>query len=396
MSLVKLQRGAGVDDRTRFCLVQEIVHLQGGRHDNDISSEGLGSGQPSYELCNRFLGGLTGKNLDFSVTNRSIVGMVNAYEYESPQNKPDRSISMFHQNPLGTVFHPSVAGTLRMATGPLLAMLLGAIPLIAQTQPVGMMAKKFPLLKNAQSVRYDDEDRKIRFKTSSSIAAVGAFYKKEMKKLGWKEGFQSLASSFGSLDYEKGENEIEIDLDEEDGVVEVTIEGNGLFWSELEMRAADPKLRLTFKGFDFPLLDSQATSKDGSMEIIQFNSRKSVKENIDFYTDKLTSDGWKTKGATEKDGIHSLRFEKGGLYVRMGMWPHSFSDNAGSYDGTKGAIEGTALIWGDLAPSGNVPGRMLRDYERSLGELSAEKRKAFKEAVRQAREKIMTGGGDDR
>jgi hypothetical protein len=34
MSLIKLKRGSGVDHWTRFCLFQEIVHLQWSWHDN--------------------------------------------------------------------------------------------------------------------------------------------------------------------------------------------------------------------------------------------------------------------------------------------------------------------------------------------------------------------------
>jgi hypothetical protein len=57
-----------------------------------------------------------------------------------------------------------------------------------------------------------------------------------------------------------------------------------------------------------------------------------------------------------------------------------------------GAVEGTGLTWSHPGPYGNVPERMLKDHERTLGKLSPDAREKFVSGMRKQRELKMTGG----
>ncbi len=280
--------------------------------------------------------------------------------------------------------------------------------------------KDFPILKGASSLTFDAAKQEVRFKTGTQIAAIAEFYQDEMKSRGWEVRFESVASFFANLRFRKDGKGISINAKRDlfGKIATVTISGDGLLWDAKDASAgaaqretgktSDQSGKIepsgasekdgasaesnTIKASDFPLLDAQSTSHEGSMEIIRFNSRKGVPENVAFHTGGLTAKGWKRTVSSEHDGLHLLRFEKGDVYIRIALWPHDFSDNAGEYKGAMGAAEGTGLAWSGSDPSGGVPERMLSDYEKMLGRLTPEAREKFKNSIRKARERALTGG----
>jgi hypothetical protein len=284
-------------------------------------------------------------------------------------------------------------------------------------QPAAIAVKDFPIVQGAGSLTFDAAAEEIRFQTAMDVGAVAKSYQEQMKSLGWEESFQSIASFFANLKWRKDRKTISINIKRDlfGKIATVTISGDGLLWdgkppsadaaAKGDVKPAAPESRKakatetvaqtgSIKASDFPLLEAQSKSTSGSNEMIEFNSRKGVAENVEFHTRNLTEKGWTRTLSAEHEGLHLLRFEKESTYLRIGLWPHEFSDNLGTHQGAMGAVEGTGLTWSHPGPYGNVPERMLKDYERTLGKLSPDAREKFVSGMRKQRELKMTGGRD--
>ena len=280
----------------------------------------------------------------------------------------------------------------------------------AQEKDARIAPKDFPVPKNATGLVIDQQQQEIRYDTLTQTEGVAEFYKPLMKKEGWKLGFDQVASIFINLHYSKDRMKIKISAKKKDifkKTVSMTITGDGIAWDgepkvKTKPRFPDPvaaevkeffketqksnRLPDQFKAFDFPLGSSGNTSRDGGLELLQFETKEKVGEVIARYEKMLLPKGWKKTKSNKKGEVLQVRFEKNDLYLRIGLWPFTFTNNAGTFHGSKGAVEGTGLSWSDTEPSGNVPEKQLASAEKFLGKLPEAKKQALLQHIRARRE----------
>ena len=227
----------------------------------------------------------------------------------------------------------------------------------------------------------------ITFKSTRPITELAVFYQRFFNERNWHsdDDFDDDDEDI-DLDFEKGNRDISVELefDDETHVVEVTIDGDGLKWK------AAKKAMLGFDTDDIPLLDNQARNSDGSLELFQFNSRKPLQENIEHFQNWMKSGNWSLVASEKKNAATLFRFEKDALFIRIGLWPHSFSDNYGKHNGTGGAVTGTGLYWSGRQGVADVPKRMADQAAKLFG-LAPAKRTQIINRTRQQIEQVLTG-----
>ena len=280
----------------------------------------------------------------------------------------------------------------------------------AQEKGSRVAPRDIPIPKNATSVVIDQQQQEIRFDTVTQTKGVAEFYKPLMEKKGWKLGFDQVASIFINLHYSKAGMTIKINAKKKDifkQTVSMTITGDGIAWdgepqvkgqaqlpdslpAEVEefFQESQKSTRHPdqFAAFDFPLGNSGNTSRDGELELLEFETKDKVAEVIASYEKMLIPKGWKTAKSQQQGEVRQVRFEKNNLYLRIGLWPFTFTNNAGTFHGSKGAIEGTGLSWSDSQPSGNVPEKQVASAEKFLGKLSEDQKQLLIQRIKAKRE----------
>jgi len=281
--------------------------------------------------------------------------------------------------------------------------------------------KEFPIPEGARELEIDEHKQEIRFQTETPIDATAKFFQARMKELDWTPTFEQVASIFANLYYKKDGKNIKIRVKKKNifkPTVSVTILGDGLAWKGGPAAGDAPKRRertksteqpvaqrkpektspakvvIGIRGFDFPLLDTQQADRDGSLELITFRSRKSVAANLAYFDKVLADKGFRQSQAKKYGDVQTARYEKQDDYIRVGLWPHAFSDHTGSHQGAKGAVEGTGVIWSDSEPSGNVLERQVRHAERFFGKFSEERRNAAMMVLHLKRESAFWPEGE--
>ena len=241
--------------------------------------------------------------------------------------------------------------------------------------------------KSATDVNRNSTEKEIRFTAKLSLTELTEFYNKYFEKKAWNPDAKgNRRELIQVLKFKKRDKSIRVELksDNENGSVKVKIDGTGINWKKAKKEA------LGFDVSNFPLLDNQSKTRDGSTELAQFNSRKPVQENIKHFETLMKSKGWRLAVNKKKDSVVSLRFEKEGRFIRIGLWPHSFSDNSGNHQGTGGAITGTGLYWSGRQGIANVPQRMVEDMGK-MTKLPDDKKQILIEVFKRKIEAVMTG-----
>ena len=280
----------------------------------------------------------------------------------------------------------------------------------AQEEDSRVVPSDFPIPKTATGVVIDQQQQEIRFDTTTQTQGVAEFYKPLMEKRGWKLGFDQVASIFINLHYSKDGRKLKINAKKKDifkKTVSITITGNGIAWDGEPSAKVKPQLPASlpidveelfkesqkstrhpdqFAAFDFPLGNSGNSSRDGGLELLEFETKDKVEEVIATYEKMLIPKGWKRTKSRKHGEVHQVRFEKDNFYLRIGLWPFTFTNNAGTFHGSKGAIEGTGLSWSDSEPSGNVPEKQLASAEKYLGKLSEAKKQLLLQHIKAKRE----------
>lgn len=279
-----------------------------------------------------------------------------------------------------------------------------------QDKDARLNPKGFPIPQKATGLVIDQDKQEIRFDIDTDTKSAAKFYKRLLKEKGWKLGFDQVASIFVNLHFSNDGMSIKVNAKKKDifkKTLSMTIIGDGIAWNgerkvkgkrgipgpipaaaENFFKESSKSTRLPdqFKAFDFPLGNSGNTSRDGGLELLKFETKEEVEKVIARYEALLLPKGWKKTKSQKKGEVLQLRFEKNDLYLRFGLWPFTFTNNAGTFNGSKGAIEGTGLSWSDSEPSGNVPERQLASAEKFLGRLSAAKKQQLIQHIRATRE----------
>ena len=222
--------------------------------------------------------------------------------------------------------------------------------------------KDFPVPKNAKGWVIDQKKQEIRFDTVTPTKGVAKFYKPLMEKKGWKLGFDQVASIFINLHYSKDRMKIKINAKKKDifkETVSMTITGDGIAWDGDQKAKVTPEVSGSlpdevkeffkdnqdsnktlvsdqFAAFDFPLGHYGNTSRDGGLELLKFESKDKVDDVIAGYEQLLIPKGWKKTKSEQKGDVRQVRFTKNDLYLRVGLWPFTFTNNAGTFHGSKG------------------------------------------------------------
>lgn len=249
--------------------------------------------------------------------------------------------------------------------------------------------KSIPIPKGVTEQETDKLFGEITYASTMSLRELADFYKRALAKKGWKttDEFDD-EEEYVRLDFENGEHEFCISLERDDAsnLTNVTIDGDGIRWKKKKKASKT----LGFAVGDIQLLDYQSSIKDGSMEILQFKSRKTVFDNKKHFEKLMKEKGWKLSQEKATGSKLQLRFEKDKMFVRIGLWPLTFSDNSGTHNGAGGAMTGTGLFWSGRQGIADVPERMATDAGKFM-RLTPDKKRLLKESFRTRIEKMMRG-----
>ena len=114
----------------------------------------------------------------------------------------------------------------------------------APVVPIAQLANNsapLPLPETATEIEHDGEDGTLEFESSSNVASLAAFYREQMKALGWKEKRGVLNSDrLTTLDFSKAKNErLLFTIHNMSAYVDVSIRGDRLKTAEAKTDASD-------------------------------------------------------------------------------------------------------------------------------------------------------------
>ncbi len=186
-----------------------------------------------------------------------------------------------------------------------------------------------PVPASAQDLEHDGEDRTLEFVAESSVAAVAAFYRAQMK--GWKEGRSVInRPNMVVLDYTKGGKAVSLTIMQMGPKTDVKARGSALVVAakaDQPASAATPTAPVTpvaleaeeMGGLPVP---SRSTSKGTEKTPFRITLTATVSANRDsvlaFYRTELGKRGWTETGSTSaQEWVVSYKAPEGPAQLRL-------------------------------------------------------------------------------
>lgn len=195
-------------------------------------------------------------------------------------------------------------------------------------------AEALPFPPDACEVEFDDTFDEIEYRSSSSMPALAAFYRKELAKRGWTLEDETIVLEDDSVEmtfFHDG-YQVDVDLDDRSDSVAVSIECEGLDFSQ----SSDPA-KLASAGVPQPraylflqkelprpeMVDGESYRSDAC----HFKSPLQLQAAFDFYVQALKQSGWReTRQPIVTGDRRYTEFKKGRIEVGVNI----FSDAVGS------------------------------------------------------------------
>jgi hypothetical protein len=163
-----------------------------------------------------------------------------------------------------------------------------------------------PVPATAQEVKFDGAEGKLAFETVSSLKSVVAFYRAQMKALGWQAEPSVIDKpNMAVLDFSKDGKEIELTAMRPIDKTEVDASGEGLV-KEAEKAAAAPAPSAEdlaveeTGGFPIPSSHTMAEAETTPLRrALDVETQLDLKSVLNFYRQELAKRGWKE----EADGV---------------------------------------------------------------------------------------------
>lgn len=229
-----------------------------------------------------------------------------------------------------------------------------AAPVAFSTQ-----AEALPFPPDAREVEFDATFDDIEYRSSSSMPALAAFYRNELAKRGWALEDESIVVEDDSVEmtfFHDG-YQVDVDLDERSDDVAVTIECEGLDFSN----SGDPE-KLAAAGVPQPraylflqkelprpeMVDGESYRSDAC----HFKSPLQLQAAFDFYVQALKQSGWReTRQPIVTADRRYTEFKKGRIEVGVNI----FSDAVGSRIILDYENEAKVTVIPPLPPVDDVP-----------------------------------------
>jgi hypothetical protein len=213
-----------------------------------------------------------------------------------------------------------------------LSQAIGEIP--AAPVAFSVQAEALPFPPDAREVEFDATFDDIEYRSASPMSALAAYYRAEMAKRGWTLEDESVVVEDDSVEmtfFHDG-YQVDLDLDERSDDVAVTIECEGLDFSN----SGDPE-KLAAAGVPQPraylflqkelprpeMVDGESYRSDAC----HFKSPQQLQTAFDFYVQALKQSGWReTRRPIVTGDRRYTEFKKGRIEVGVNV----FSDAVGS------------------------------------------------------------------
>jgi len=197
-----------------------------------------------------------------------------------------------------------------------------------------------PLPETAAEIDYQGDDAKVEFDSRSSVPALAAFYRTEMKKRGWQEQRSVInRANMVVLNFSKSKDRLSLTIMKFGDHAKVSGTGSALVAQTTKAPQDSSQAGAQAAAGDMPRLPMPAGAKDVTYDrdngTLEFVSTSSVKALTDFYQAEMKQQGWKeTTPPVVRPRIAMLRYTKGddGVSLMVNVLGDTTSVNAtGSY-----------------------------------------------------------------
>lgn len=173
-----------------------------------------------------------------------------------------------------------------------------------------------PLPETAGDVDYRSDDSRIEFDSRSSVPALAAFYRAEMKKRGWQEQRSVInRANMVVLNFSKSKDRLSLTIMKFGDHAKLSGNGSALAAQMANAPSASAQADSQPAAGDMPQLPmpagAQEVTYDKDNGTMEFTSTSSVKELTEFYQAEMTRQGWtETTPAVVRPRIAMLRYAR--------------------------------------------------------------------------------------